>query len=462
MRRVLRFHHLRYISSAAIVALGATAAWRYSFKPPRGVHTSPQDLSIGNAEAPPLNTLSNFRDLENLAHSRCVVLVTRGYSPRLAHTAESAFFNAIARLASRFPDLSFCVVSDSSDATSATTLLTRLGLVHDNPYVVVLDRFAETEEKYLMTTQRGVPSATDTERFVANFVAGKLHPAMLGQSRPPNDRSESYPDLWEVVTSSFDEVVLDPSVDVLLETQSPRCDACKALAPRLRILATFAKRHAPKLRIATMNILDNDKSRAYLPEVSNVLFELLQHTPHSPPPLFHCCTPYFQKWTPCLRLFPAVTPTDVGAPQNGLKKHSILLSTVPQHAKHPAELPTLPQILTAIVDNTAGRIEFNAAALAEAEQLECVAQQLERALATVLDYMDTWERWDEHVQRQGAFADARDVADVAELRGRLSHLYSFLQDDAAADSLPKTEELLREIAAIIDRHNATQPSQGST
>lgn len=432
MRRVL--HHLRYISSAAIVALGATAAWRYSFKPPRGVHTSPQDLSIGNAEAPPLNTLSNFRDLENLAHSRCVVLVTRGYSPRLAHTAESAFFNAIARLASRFPDLSFCVVSDSSDATSATTLLTRLGLVHDNPYVVVLDRFAETEEKYLMTTQRGVPSATDTERFVANFVAGKLHPAMLGQSRPPNDRSESYPDLWEVVTSSFDEVVLDPSVDVLLETQSPRCDACKALAPRLRILATFAKRHAPKLRIATMNILDNDKSRAYLPE----------------------------KWTPCLRLFPAVTPTDVGAPQNGLKKHSILLSTVPQHAKHPAELPTLPQILTAIVDNTAGRIEFNAAALAEAEQLECVAQQLERALATVLDYMDTWERWDEHVQRQGAFADARDVADVAELRGRLSHLYSFLQDDAAADSLPKTEELLREIAAIIDRHNATQPSQGST
>jgi thiol-disulfide isomerase/thioredoxin len=229
-------------------------------------------------QPPLLNRLERFSDLEALAHSRCVMLVSRGHTPELADAATRMFLSASMVLAARHPQqLSFAIVDDASDAACSSALLTRLGLEHTVPFVLILDRFADTEEKYLMP-QRSMPSVSEVEQFVENFLSGKLQPAMLGQDRPPRDRCESFPALWEVVTASFDDVVLDPSADVLLETQSPRCDACKALGPRMRMLAAFAARYAPQLRIATMNILDNDKQRAYLPEVS---YRVLEHT--SPP-----------------------------------------------------------------------------------------------------------------------------------------------------------------------------------
>ena len=74
--------------------------------------------------------------------------------------------------------------------------------------------------------------------------------------------------LFEVVTDSFDDVVLNAPMDVLLEGYSSRCDACKAFTPRLRMMAFLANKHWPtRLRVAQMNILDNDRPLEWMPEV---------------------------------------------------------------------------------------------------------------------------------------------------------------------------------------------------
>ena len=234
---------------------------------PRLLRTLYTNTNRHSRKEPPIESLECLDDLERLGRGRSVVLVTRGHSPLAAARSLSAFCDAASSLEAQFPDqLLFYVIDDASDATVASALLSRLGLEHNEPFAVILDRFIDTEEKYLMT-QRAAPSVNELIAFVSAFLSGALSPAMLGQPRPPHDRSPDWPALWEVVTESFDEVVLDRRVDVFLEALSPRCDACMAFAPRMRMLSAFAAVHAPQLRIATMNILDNDKPRSCLPEV---------------------------------------------------------------------------------------------------------------------------------------------------------------------------------------------------
>ena len=225
----------------------------------------PED-SAGLA-TPLVCSLRSLDDLERLGHSRSVILVAQGHAAGVAAAAAADFSAAAAILEARFPgQLSFYVIDNASHTTAAKALLTRLGLEHDAPFAVILDRFIETEEKYLMR-QRTAPSSAEITTFVSDFIAGSLTPAMLGQPRPPLDRSESWPQLWEVVTDSFNDVVLDPTADVFLEALSPRCNACMAYAPRMRMLSFLAAVHAPRLRVATMDILSNDKPRACIPEV---------------------------------------------------------------------------------------------------------------------------------------------------------------------------------------------------
>ena len=83
--------------------------------------------------------------------------------------------------------MEFFIIGDESNAAAASALLTRLGLEHTVPYAVILDRFIDTEEKYIIA-QKEAPTTCDLVTFVSNFVAGKLNPIMLGQPRPPRDR----------------------------------------------------------------------------------------------------------------------------------------------------------------------------------------------------------------------------------------------------------------------------------
>ena len=90
------------------------------------------------------------------------------------------------------------------------------------------------------------PFAAALQSSLAAYgLSGAVAPTRMGQPRPPGDRSPHCAALTEVVTESFAELALDPRRDVLLECYTRRCDACKAFAPRLRMLAQLCAQRAP-------------------------------------------------------------------------------------------------------------------------------------------------------------------------------------------------------------------------
>lgn len=403
-------------TSVVVGGAAAFAAWKWA---------SPRALNP--VSTPAVSSLASLDDLQRLGRSRSVVLVARGFPPADAASAVAAFREAAEALEASFPgQFVFFIVDDAANAATANALLTRLGLEHDAPFATILDRFIDTEEKYLMT-QRASPCTSDLVSFVTKFTTGGLKPAMLGQPRPPRDRCASWPLLWEVVTDSFDEVVLDTEADVFLEALSHRCNACTAFAPRMRMLSAFAAVHAPRLRIATIDILDNDKPRACLPDKS----------------------------TPSYWLYPAGSAGAAVSLGSGDKpaccsKQALRLPL--SGGQHTAsELPTLLDCLEFICGHTGGRVTLSDAARDEAVRLEGVAQELELALADVFAAMDAWKHFAEWAQMQpdadGAAASPIQLA--AELRERVSAAFTFLRDEAAGDSLPEARRHLERISEAM-------------
>ncbi len=59
--------------------------------------------------------------------------------------------------------------------------------------------------------------------------------------------------------------MLDPSRDVLLEAYLSSCPMCMCLAPRVRMLGQLAAAHFPRVRVAVMNVDDNDRPLDWMP-----------------------------------------------------------------------------------------------------------------------------------------------------------------------------------------------------
>lgn len=331
--------------------------------------------------------------LDEIGRNRTVLLVNRGYSKSDSASAHTAFAAAADRFKDR--DLVFFEVTDESAYIPATTLLTRLGISHEKPFVMILENFIKTERKYL-SHSASVPGTKEITKFVEDFLDGRLQPARLGQPRPAGDQSPHCKDLTEVVTDSFHELVLDPYADVLLECYTRRCDACKAFAPRYRMLAGLcarmqagqggAHREAQgqqyKLRIAAMDILDNDREIEHVPE----------------------------KWTPSLRLF-------LANGQPGSRKESVPFNnTVAPSDGGEGEartststgtkvfLPTLPELIQFLGEHTDGRFPLTPALLDRADTLEQQAVALESAYDATLKYMQLWQSYNELVEDSRAQA----------------------------------------------------------
>lgn len=357
--------------------------------------------------------------------------------------------------------------------------------------------------------------------LVVAFTEGKLKPARLGQSRPPNDRNQQYKvsafeasdslcvfstdydvtghscelfaclsicsdlvsavvwaalqDLYEVVTDSFEELVLDPAVDVLLEGYTPRCDACKAFAPRMRMLATLAAKHWPgRARIAGFNILDNDRPTEHMPE----------------------------KWTPSLRLFLADNDHDDGsnragadagggstskpaAAAAGKTKCSVLFQygkdstggargagaaggagaaasdaaaaqpPEPTASKVKVVIPTLPELLDFLQAQTHGRLAVSDAMRKEAALLEEEALVLTAAYDQCLEYIELWKAHADTIVA-AAGATGEDKAASKELQRRIVAAHKFLVHEAAGDSAESALVLLQKVADFVAHHEIVE------
>jgi len=128
----------------------------------------------------------------------------------------------------------------------------KFGLAAADKVGVVIDDYANSL-KYKHTGEFSIESVAE---FAKNFVDQKLKPYIKSEPVPVNDQPVKV-----VVGETFNDIVLDPTKDVLIELYAPWCGHCKKLVPIYDELAKSLE-GVENLVIAKMDATANDAPHA--------------------------------------------------------------------------------------------------------------------------------------------------------------------------------------------------------
>uniref|UniRef100_A0A146Z3N9 Protein disulfide-isomerase A4 n=1 Tax=Fundulus heteroclitus TaxID=8078 RepID=A0A146Z3N9_FUNHE len=178
---------------------------------------------------------------------RPLVVVYYGVDFSFDYRIATQFWRAkVLGVAKDFPEYTFAIADEEDYAEE----LKGLGLSESGEEVNV-GILADGGKKFAME-----PEEFDSEvlrDFVVAFKKGKLQPIIKSQPVPKNNKGP----VKVVVGKTFDEIVMDPQKDVLIEFYAPWCGHCKKLEPDY--LALGKKYKAEKnLVIAKMDATAND------------------------------------------------------------------------------------------------------------------------------------------------------------------------------------------------------------
>lgn len=94
---------------------------------------------------------------------------------------------------------------------------------------------------------------------------GSVKPFEKSAERPENDRDPSHPDVFQLVASSFKELVVDSDQEFLVDLWADWCGPCLMVAPTLELLAEVLD-DVPNIHVGKFNVDDNATPRKYFPE----------------------------------------------------------------------------------------------------------------------------------------------------------------------------------------------------
>ncbi|CAL1537276.1 unnamed protein product, partial [Lymnaea stagnalis] len=127
------------------------------------------------------------------------------------------------------PEITFAVADDETNAK----LMEDFGL-SDSGEEINIGIFGADNKKYRMEPTEEFDTEEIIE-FLKKFKKGKLKPHIKSQRAP---KKQTGP-VTVVVANTFNEIVLNPKKDVLIELYAPWCGHCKKLEP---IYAELAKK----------------------------------------------------------------------------------------------------------------------------------------------------------------------------------------------------------------------------
>jgi len=154
--------------------------------------------------------------------------------------------NRLRKIAKEFEDkLSFVITSKKNQATE----LRDLDIPHiETPFVI---HDLKTDLKYRIETPDYTPEAAKS--FAAEFLAGKVESYVKSEAIPENNDGP----VKVVVGRTFNDLVLDPTKDVLLEAYAPWCGHCKTLEPKYVELGERMAKYSNSLTIAKIDATAN-------------------------------------------------------------------------------------------------------------------------------------------------------------------------------------------------------------
>lgn len=144
-------------------------------------------------------------------------------------------------------------VSNSGDMSHELTEYGMEGSTGDKPVVAGRDA---SDMKYVM---EGEFSVEALEKFARDMAGGKLEAYLKSEPIPTQGDDEH---VKVVVAKQFNEIVNDPTKDVLIEFYAPWCGHCKSLAPKYEKLAQKLKKE-DDIVIAKMDATANDVPKPY-------------------------------------------------------------------------------------------------------------------------------------------------------------------------------------------------------
>jgi len=151
-------------------------------------------------------------------------------------------------LASKFPSVAFCYMF------SADGIHKYFNLPDTYPSLAINK---ESDDSFFLF--KGKFEAAELEKFLTEFEKGKLKPSIKSQPVPKNDDPEA---IYELVGTTLEEAINDPTRDVLVKFYASWCGHCKKLEPIYKQVAKhFAK--DSRFRIARINVPENTVPKKY-------------------------------------------------------------------------------------------------------------------------------------------------------------------------------------------------------